>query len=119
MLEALSVELFASGEKAEQVMVGQGVQVFCAIAVVEQAAAREDVPALQATKGGERDAISAIELAEGIKEFGFEVRIVGWGVAAAARGFGVPGTRDFRVLGPWLRRRIGAYSFVNSHFVAS
>jgi len=106
--EARGVLVFVSGEEAKEVAVDEGTKGLGAVAVVAQAGGgkdgrlREAFAVLKAGKRGEGDAVSAVELAKGVKELGFEMGIAGLGVGAAAQRFG-------------LRRGIGAYSFVSSH----
>jgi hypothetical protein len=95
MIEAIGVKVFASGKVAEQVTVDEGAKSFSAVDEVAQAVAGEEARLVQAGEGGEGDAVSAVELAEIVKEFGFEVRV-------GALGLG-------------LRQGMGAYSFVLSH----
>jgi hypothetical protein len=66
-----------SGEEAKQVAVDEGAQSFRAVAEVAQAGGRENHPLRQAAERGEGDTVSAIELAQVVKEFGFELRLMG------------------------------------------
>jgi hypothetical protein len=128
--EASGVAVFVSGEKAEQIAVGNGAENLRAIAVIAETAGGEDgrpllaVFGFQALKRGEGDAVSAVEVVESVKELGFALMI-------GTLGCGAPGTRasgscrfcaiwdggarGFRVLGCRLRGWIGACSFTNSH----
>jgi hypothetical protein len=108
--EAGCVLVFVSSEEAKEVAVGEGAKGLGAVAVVLKETCREGsgrahaIFDFKAVERGQGNAVSAIEVAEGFKEVGFELV-----VSAAALGFGA------RVLGSWLRRRIGAGSFMNSH----
>jgi hypothetical protein len=95
--------LFASSKEAQQVTVGYGTEGFCAVAVFAEAAGGKDrwpdlaVFGLKALERGEGNAVSAIEVVKGFKEFSFALMAL-------------------RLeLGVWLRCRFGAYSFMNSH----
>jgi hypothetical protein len=74
--------VFASGKEAKQVAVGNGAEGFRAVAVVAEAAGGKDqrpslaVFGLKAVERGEGDAVSAIEVVEGFKEFGFALMVV-------------------------------------------
>jgi hypothetical protein len=69
--------VFASGKEAQQVAVGNGAEGFRAVAIFAQAAGGEDrrtdlaVFDFKAVERGEGDTVSAIEVVEGLKEFGF------------------------------------------------
>ena len=103
--KALGFVLFASGEEAEEVSVGEGAERFRAVAVAGEEASGKNagrlqmVSGLKAVQGGQGNTVSAIEMAERFKELGFQLV-----VRAGALGF------ELR-----LRRWIGAYSFMNSH----
>ncbi len=88
-----------SGEEAKKVAVDEGAERFRAIAEVAQAGGRENHPLRQAAESGDGDAVSAVELAQVVKEFGFELRLMGVAQRLRLR----------------LRQGIGAYSFMNSH----
>jgi hypothetical protein len=106
--KSLGFLFFASGDEAKEVTVGLSAESFRAVAVSMEKAGRKGarrmlaVFSFQSVECGQGNAVSAIEVAEGFKDFGFELvaRVV-------ARGFGLLGLR--------LRGRIGAYSFMNSH----
>jgi hypothetical protein len=95
------VSVFASGKEAEQLAVGYGAESFGAVAIVAEAASGKDrranlsVFGFQSVERGEGDAVSAIEVVEGFKEFGFAL-------AVRAR------VRE-------LRKNFRACSFTNSH----
>jgi hypothetical protein len=96
--EAPGLPFFASSKKAEQVVVGEGAKRFRAVAVVTQALAGEDARPLQTDERGKSNAIAAVELAKGVKQFGFQLR-----VRAPARG---------------LRQGNRAFTFNNSHIAS-
>jgi hypothetical protein len=81
------VLVFVFGKDAKQVAVGNGTEGFRAVAVVAQASGGKDqrpkltVFGFQAFERGEGDAVSAVEVLEGFKEFGFALM-----VGAAALG---------------------------------
>jgi hypothetical protein len=96
------IPFFAPAEKAEQIAIGEGAKCLGAVVEVAQATSGEDGAAVfvaQTMERGKGDTVSTVEVTQNIKEFGFELR-----VGAAAHG---------------LHRRIGAYSFRNSHFASS
>jgi hypothetical protein len=103
--KALGFMLFASGEEAKKIAVGDGAERLRAVAVIGEEASGKNARDLQmvfgfkAVQGGQGNAVSAIEMAERFKELGFQLM-----VRAGALGFGLR-----------LRRWIGAYSFMNSH----
>jgi hypothetical protein len=107
-VKAVGFVLFASGEEPEQVAVGLGAESFGAVAVVMQKDGSEGaarvlaVSDFKAVERGQGNAVSTIEVAERLKEIGFQLM-----VRVVAVGFGL--------LGLWLRGWIGAYSFMNSH----
>jgi hypothetical protein len=92
--------VFASGKEAQEVAVGNGAEGFGTVAVVAEAAGREDqrpslaVFGFKAVERGEGNAVSAIEVVKGFKEFGFALMVVllmvvlltGRAVAALALG---------------------------------
>ena len=96
LLEAEGVLVFASGKEAEQVAVGQGAERFRAVAVVAQAVVGEDARLLQtvllckAVERSQGDAKAAVQVAQGFKEFGFELRVwLGCGARSGGwRGWG-------------------------------
>ena len=98
--EVFGIVLFPSGEEAEQITVGAGAEHFRAVAIVMQAFLREDIwpLPLQTVKGGQGNAKAPVEMTQGFKQLGFLLRVFLLLFRAAARGFGVPGTRGFRVL---------------------
>ncbi len=73
------VPVFVSGDEADQITVGNSTEGFGAVAVVAEAASGKDrrpklaVFGFKAVERGEGDAVSAIEVLEGFKEFGFEL----------------------------------------------
>jgi hypothetical protein len=103
--KAICDPVFARGKDPKEVAVGNGTKGFRAVAIVTEAAGGEDqrpklaVFGFQALERGESDAISAIEVVESFKEFGFAL------VVRAAR----------LRLGVWLRCGFGAGTFRNSH----
>jgi len=103
--KALGFVLFASGEEAKKVSVGEGAERFRAVAVIGEETSRKNARSVQtvfgfkAVQGRQGNAVSAVEMAERLKELGFQLM-----VRAGALGF------ELR-----LRRWIGAYSFMNSH----
>jgi hypothetical protein len=97
--ETRGVLVFVSGEEAKEVAVDEGAESFRAVGEVAQTGGRENYPLRQAAESGEGDPVPAVELAQVVKEFGFELRLMG---VALWLGFG-------------LRRGIGASSFMNSH----
>ena len=80
--------VFPSGKEAEQITVNNSAKGFCAVAVVAEAADREDrgtelaVFGFQAFERGNGDAVSAVEVVQGFKEFGFALMGVRLGVTA-------------------------------------
>jgi hypothetical protein len=107
-VKAVGFVLFASGEETEQVAVGLGAESFRAVAVVMQKTGSEGATRMLAVSDfktverGQGNAVSAIEVAERLKEIGFQLMM-----RVVALGFGLLGLR--------LRRWIGACSFTNSH----
>ena len=98
----------ASGDHAEQVAVGLGAQDFYPAAIAMQKTCRERLRFVKAIfklkpiKRGQGDAVSAIEVSQGFKDFGSELVVAGlW--------------YRFGMLGRRLRGWIGACSFTNSH----
>jgi hypothetical protein len=95
--------VFTSGKEAKQVAVGNGAEGFRAVAVVAQAAGGKDqgpsltIFDLKAVERREGNAISAIEMVKGFKEFGFALMAL---------------RLELRV---WLRCRFGAGTFGYSH----
>src|SRR5690348_102738 len=96
-----------SGDKAEQVAVGGGPKGFSAVTVIVETAGGKErrafselaaavgfktVFVLEFVESSEGDAVSAVEVGKGVKELGFELRV-----------------------GAKLRRRFGAYTFIDSH----
>ena len=85
--ESGCVVIFMGCKKAQQVAVGNGAKGFRAVAVVAEAAGGEDggpklaVFGFKTFERGEGDAVSAVEVMESFKEFGFALL-----VRAAARG---------------------------------
>jgi hypothetical protein len=96
--ETSGLPFFASSKKAEQIVVNEGAERFRAIAVIAQGVAREDARPLQTDERGKSNAIAAVELAKGVKQFGFQLR-----VRALARG---------------LRQGNRAFTFNNSHIAS-
>jgi hypothetical protein len=102
--EAFHVPFFPCGDEAEQVAIGLGAEGFSAVTVIMEKTGGKGARHMLAVFGfqfverSQRNAVSAVEMAEGFKDFGLE--LVVW----AARWFGLR-----------LRRWIGAYSFMNSH----
>ena len=100
MSETFHVLFFACGDEAEQVAIGLGAKGFCAVAVIMEKTGGKGawrtltVFGFQFVERGQGDAVSAVEMAEGFKDFGFELM-----VRTVARECGAPGTRA-----PGLRR---------------
>jgi hypothetical protein len=114
------VALLSDGHQPQQVMVGLRPERFRAMAEIAQAVSGKDasgliilqvrrasaaVFAFQFVQRGQGNPVSAVKVAENIKDLGFQlvavsVRALGLGIPVWARG---------------LRLRIGAYSFINSH----
>jgi len=90
--EAFGFLFFARGDETEQIAVGLGAEGFRAVAVVMEKAASKGAPCalpvfdFQSVERGQGDAVSAIEVAQGFKDFGFELMVVRLGVTAMARG---------------------------------
>jgi hypothetical protein len=93
--EAECVALFAAGQGRKQLMVGYGAELFCPVSQAAQRWMREDT-LFQPGEVDQGDAVSAVEVVEDVKELGFVLL-----VRAAVLGV--------------LHRRIGAFSFMNSH----
>jgi hypothetical protein len=111
--KASYVAVFARGKDAQEVAVSNGTKSFRAVAIVAEAAGGEDqrpklaVFGIQALKRGESNAISAIEVVEGFKEFGFALVVRMTPVwVTPVRVFG---------LGVYLLCGFGAGNFRNSH----
>ena len=114
--EAFGFLFFARGDETEQIAVGLGAEGFRAVAVVMEKTGGKGAPCalpvfdFEPVERSQGDAVSAIEVAQGFKDFGFELM-----VRTVAQGFGAPGKPGFGLLGFWLRRWIGAGSFISSH----
>jgi len=124
--------VFVARNQPQQVTIGLRPEALRLVPIIIQDAIRKDPPtwypvfAFQPVERGQGHAVSAIEMSQGLKNLGFALMI-----RALPLRFGVPGirapgsrrsyaiwdgkTRDFRVLGLWLRQWILAYNFVNSH----
>jgi hypothetical protein len=114
------VALLADGHEPQQIMIGLRAERFRAMAEIAQAVLGKDAPGLsirqvcrasatvfafQLVQRGQGNAVSAVQMAENVKDLGFQLVVV----SARALGPGVT------VMGLWLREGIGAYSFINSH----
>ena len=67
---------FAAGQSFEQVVIGQSANFLRALAeALERWAGKDSAALLQAVERGEGNAVSAIEVVKGFKEFGFELMV--------------------------------------------
>ena len=79
MAKALGLLFFISCNQAQQVAVGQGAELFRPVAVGKQKVTGEDarlaVFALQGVERRESHAKAAVQVAQGLKQLGFQLRV--------------------------------------------
>jgi hypothetical protein len=110
---AFGFEVFPSGKEAEQITVNDGAKFLSAAAEIPQTMLGENcrflqtaLP-LQAVKRGQGNAKATVQVTQGFKQMGFELRVIYLSLRAFGLRVGAAALR--------LRQRIGAFSFVGSH----